>query len=368
MEAIVDDFEGELKALREVFNSGKTREASWRRAQLKGILSLLKERESDIFKALYQDLGKHHVEAYRDEIGTVAKSANYALGNLKKWMSSKRAKLPLASFPSSGKLIPEPFGVVLIISSWNFPFGLSFEPIIGAIAAGNVVILKPSELAPTCSSVLADSIRDYLDNAAIRVIEGGPHVGEKLLRHRFDKIFFTGGARVGQAVMTAAARNLTPVTLELGGKCPAVVDFISSSRDRKIAVKRILWGKFGVCAGQACIGIDYIVTSKTFASTLITLWMYQVELLKKEINTLFGYNPKDTNTVAKIINKKHFSRLKGLLVEPAVMSSIAYGGYIEEDRLFIEPTILLDPPLDTTIMKEEIFGPLLPIITVRTLS
>lgn len=361
MEAIVDDFEEELKEVREVFNSGKTREISWRRSQLKGILSLLKERESDIFKALNQDLGKHHVEAYRDEIGTVAKSANYALGNLKKWTSSKRAKMTLSSFPSTAKLVHEPLGVVLIISSWNFPFGLSFEPIIGAIAAGNAIILKPSELAPTCSSVLAKTIRDYLDNSAIKVVEGGPYVGEKLLRHKFDKIFYTGGPRVGQVVMAAAAKNLTPVTLELGGKCPAVVDSISSSWDKKIAMKRIIWGKFGACGGQACIAIDYILTQKKFAPNL-------VELLKKYIIKSFGGNPMETNSIAKIINKKQFSRLKGLLDEPRVKSSIVYGGSSNEENLYIEPTILLDPPLDAAIMTEEIFGPLLPIITLESIE
>ncbi|KAK9061520.1 hypothetical protein SSX86_018702 [Deinandra increscens subsp. villosa] len=361
MEATGCDFEGELKELRKVFNSGKTREASWRRSQLQGILSLFKERESDIFKALNQDLGKHHVEAYRDEIGTVIKSTYYALGNLKKWMSSKRAKLTLASFPSSAKLVPEPLGVVLIISSWNFPFGLSFEPLIGAISAGNAVILKPSELAPTCSSVLANVIRDYLDNSAIKVIEGGPHVGESLLRHRFDKIFFTGGARVGETVLTAAAKFLTPVTLELGGKCPAVVDSISSSWDRKIAMKRIIWGKYGACGGQACIAIDYILTEKKFAPIL-------VEMLQKYIKKSFGDNPMESHSIARIVNKKHFSRLKGLLEEPGVESSIVFGGKSDEENLFIEPTILLDPPLDALIMKEEIFGPLLPIITVESIE
>ncbi|KAJ0841404.1 putative aldehyde dehydrogenase (NAD(+)) [Helianthus annuus] len=359
--AAMDGFEGELKELREVFKSGKTREASWRRAQLHGILSLFKERESDILKALNQDLGKHHVEAYRDEIGTVIKSANYALGNLKKWMASKSAKLPLASFPASAKLVQEPLGVVLIISAWNFPFGLSFEPIIGAIAAGNAVILKPSELSPTCSSVLANTIRDYLDNSGIKVVEGGSDVGENLLRHKFDKIFFTGGPRVGEIVMTAAAKFLTPVTLELGGKCPAVVDFISSSWDKKIAVKRIIWGKYGACGGQACIAIDYILTHKKFAPTL-------VELLQKYIKKSFGDNPMESHSLAKIVNKRHFSRLKQLLEEPGVKSSIVYGGKSDEQNLFIEPTILLDPPLDSLIMTEEIFGPLLPIITLEKIE
>ncbi|GJW75236.1 aldehyde dehydrogenase family 3 member F1-like protein [Tanacetum coccineum] len=361
MGAFVGNYEPELRELRETFNSGKTREISWRKAQLQRILSILKERESDICKALNQDLGKHHVEAYRDEIGTVTKSVNHALRNLKKWTSSKKAKMALASFPSNAKLVHEPLGVVLIISSWNFPFGLSFEPIIGAIAAGNTIILKPSELAPTCSSVLAKIIRDYLDNTAIKVVEGGPYVGDRLLQHKFDKIFYTGGPRVGQIVMTAAAKNLTPVTLELGGKCPAVVDSISSSWDKKIAVKRIIWGKFGACGGQACIAIDYILTQKKFAPIL-------VELLTKYIRKSFGDNPMQTNSIAKIINKKHFSRVQELLDEPSVKSSIVFGGSSNEENLFIEPTILLDPPLDAAIMTEEIFGPLLPIITLENIE
>ncbi|CAH1437971.1 unnamed protein product [Lactuca virosa] len=361
MGSLLGDFEEELQEVRDTFNSGKTREISWRKSQLQAILSLLKERESDIFKALNQDLGKHHVEAFRDEIGTVAKSAKYALGNLNKWTASKKVKLPLAAFPSTAKLVHEPLGVVLIISSWNFPFGLSFEPIIGAIAAGNTIILKPSELAPACSSVLVKTIHDYLDKSAIKVVEGGASVGEKLLQHNFDKIFFTGGGRVAQIVMAAAAKNLTPVTLELGGKCPAVVDFISSTWDRKIAMKRIIWGKFGACGGQACIGIDYILTQKKFAPTL-------VELLKKYIMKSFGDNPMESNSIAKIINNKHFLRLKGLLDEPLVKSSIVFGGSSNEEKLFIEPTILLDPPLDSAIMTEEIFGPLLPIITLENIE
>ncbi|KAL4576909.1 hypothetical protein LXL04_013010 [Taraxacum kok-saghyz] len=361
MGSLMGDFEEEIQEVRETFKSGKTREISWRKSQLQAILSLLKERESDIFDALNQDLGKHHVEAYRDEIGTVTKSAKYALENLQKWTASKRAKVPLAAFPSTAKLLHEPLGVVLIISSWNFPFGLSFEPIIGAITAGNTIILKPSELAPACSSVLVKTIHDYLDNSAIKVVEGGPSIGEKLLQHKFDKIFFTGGPRVGQIVMAAAAKYLTPVTLELGGKCPAVVDSISSSWDRKIAMKRIIWGKFGACGGQACIAIDYILTPKKFAPIL-------VELLKKYINKSFGDNPMKSNSTARIINNKQFLRLKGLLDEPLVKSSIVFGGSSNEENLFIEPTILLDPPLDSTIMTEEIFGPLLPIITLESIE
>ncbi|CAH1452635.1 unnamed protein product [Lactuca virosa] len=324
------NLESDLKELRETFHSGKTKESSWRISQLQGLLHILEDRESDISMALKQDLGKHHVEAYRDEIGLVVKSINYALGNLKQWMAAKKAKLPLAAFPSRAELLPEPLGVVLIISSWNFPIGLSLEPMIGALAAGNV-------------------------------IEGGSDIGEKLLQHRFDKIFFTGSTRVGKTVMYAATQHLTPVTLELGGKCPVVVDSFSTSWDAKIATKRIVWGKFGACAGQACIGVDYILIEKKNLSNL-------VELLKRYIKQCFGDDPNESRSISKIINKKQFSRLKSLIDEPMVNSSIVYGGSFDEESLFFGPTILVDPPLDAAIMTEEIFGPLLPIITLERIE
>ncbi|KAI7726941.1 hypothetical protein M8C21_008288 [Ambrosia artemisiifolia] len=383
------DLESDIRELREVFNSGKTKESSWRIKQLHGLLRILEDREDDICKALKQDLGKHHVESYRDEIGTSVKSVNNALDNLKQWMapqkklgltpdlvpwsnrptqmkvvqeySSKRIRLPIAAFPSRASLVPEPLGVVLIISSWNFPIGLSLEPLIGALAAGNAVVLKPSELAPMCSSLLAETIRDYLDNTAVKVMEGGSDLGERLLRYKFDKIFFTGSAHVGRLVMSAAAQHLTPVTLELGGKCPAVVDSFSSSRDNNIAAKRIVWGKFGLCAGQACIGIDYILTEKKYLPNL-------VESLKRYIKQCYGDDPNGSLSISKIVNKKHFSRLTNLLDDPVVKSSVVYGGSCDEESLFIEPTILVDPPLDAAIMTEEIFGPLLPVITLESIE
>ncbi|CAI9106440.1 OLC1v1005595C2 [Oldenlandia corymbosa var. corymbosa] len=353
--------EEEWGELRETFNSGKTNEQSWRRSQLKGLLNLLKEKEEDIFEALEKDLGKHKVEAYRDEVGPLIKSVNYILENLKQWMSSKQAKLPLAAFPSKAELVPEPLGVVLVLSSWNFPFGLSLEPVIGAIAAGNAVVLKPSELSPASSAVLADLIPKYLDNKAIKVIEGGSSVGEQLLELKWDKILFTGSAKVGRIVMSAAVKHLTPVVLELGGKCPTIVDSFSSSRDKEIALNRILSAKFGACAGQACIGVDYIITEKKYAATL-------VELLKNTLLSMFGENPKETRNISRIINEKNFFRLKSLLDEQSVKDSIVQGGSFDEANLFVEPTILLDPPLDATIMTEEIFGPLLPIITVEKIE
>ncbi|KAL6966458.1 aldehyde dehydrogenase (NAD(+)), partial [Sarracenia purpurea var. burkii] len=271
------------------------------------------------------------------------------------------AKLPVIALGTTAKLVPEPLGLVLIISSWNFPFGLSLEPLIGALAAGNVAVLKPSELAPASASVLAHIIPSYLDNKAVKVINGGPSVCEQLLLQKWDKIFFTGSAQIGRIVMTAAAKHLTPVTLELGGKCPAVVDAVSSSWDKTMVGRRILAGKFGVCAGQACIGIDYILTEKRFMDTLIE----QLVVLIKEV---FGENLKEAKSMARIVNKNHFQRLKNLLDDPLVKASIVYGGSLDEDHLFIEPTILVNPPLSARIMNEEIFGPLLPIISLEKIE
>ncbi|KAF2312040.1 hypothetical protein GH714_027845 [Hevea brasiliensis] len=342
--------------MRQYFKSGNTKDASWRLSQLKGLLLFIKENEAEIFKALKEDLGKPPVEAFRDEVGTLIKSINFALKGLKNWMSSQKVKLPKIAVSSYAELVPQPLGLVLIISTWNFPFGLSLEPLIGAIAAGNTMVLKPSELAPACSSLLANVMPTYLDTQAIKVIQGGPSVGEQLLQQKWDKIFFTGSARVGRIVMSAAVKHLTPVVLELGGKCPAVVDSLSSSWDQQVAANRIVVSKFGNCTGQACIAIDYILVEKKFASTL-------VELMKDSIKNMFGDNPRDSNTMGRIVNKHHFLRLKNLLSDLAVKKSVVHGGSMDENNLFIEPTILLDPPLQAEIMTDEIFGPLLPIIT-----
>ncbi|KAL1361825.1 hypothetical protein HN51_010142 [Arachis hypogaea] len=353
----METFEKEMNGMKEYYGSGETKKVSWRESQLKGLRRFLIEKEEDILKALMLDLGKHHVEAFRDEIGTLMKSLNFALSNLKYWISGKKAKLPQIALLSSAEIVPEPLGLVLIISSWNFPFGLSLEPLIGAVAAGNTVVLKPSELSPACSSILALGLPNFLDNKAIKVVQGGPHESQHLLQKKWDKIFFTGSARVGKIVMSAAAKHLTPVTLELGGKCPAVVDSLSSSWDLEVTVKRILVGKYGACGGQACIAIDYVLVENQYYPKL-------VELMKLWIKKMFGENPKDSNTIARIVNKQHLSRLKNLLADPEIKKSVVYGGYMDERNLFIEPTILLNPPLESAIMTEEIFGPLLPIITV----
>lgn len=358
---IILTLDRDLNDMREYYESGSTKEESWRESQLKGLRRFLMEKQDDIMSALMQDLGKHQLEAFRDEVGTLIKTLNLALKSLKNWMSGKKAGLPVIALLTSAEIVPEPLGLVLIISSWNFPFGISLEPLIGAVAAGNVAVLKPSELSPTCSSLLASSLPTYLDNKAIKVIQGGPQETQQLLHQRWDKIFFTGSERVGRIVMSAAVKHLTPVTLELGGKCPAVVDSLSSTWDREVTVKRIIVGKYGACAGQACIAIDYVLVEKGYCSKL-------VELMKVWIKKMFGENPQNSKTIARIVNKHHFSRLKNLLDDKSVRESVVYGGSMDQKNLFIEPTILVDPPLDAAIMSEEIFGPLLPIITVEKIE
>ncbi|KAJ8764355.1 hypothetical protein K2173_006095 [Erythroxylum novogranatense] len=249
------------------------------------------------------------------------------------------------------------------MASWNFPLSLSLDPVIGAIAAGNTVVLKPSEVAPACASFLADTIPKYLDSKAIKIVEGGPEVCQQLLQHKWDKIFFTGSQRVGRIVMSAASEHLTPVTLELGGKCPAILDLnsITDPADMKTAAKRIVGGKWGACNGQACIAVDYVIVEEKSATIL-------TDLLKKILKRFYGGNPKESNSISKIINKSNFDRLHSLLTHPLVNASIVHGGSVDEYNMFIEPTILLNPPLDSELMTEEIFGPLLPVVTLNKIQ
>ncbi|KAG6392796.1 hypothetical protein SASPL_147023 [Salvia splendens] len=351
----MEDFQG-LIGLRRAFRAGKTRGIEWRMGQLRALLKLVADNKARFFEALEQDLGKHPVEAYRDEIGVLKKSADHALLNIKKWMAPKKGHLPLLLFPARAEVLPEPLGTVLIFGSWNFPISLTLDPLVGAISAGNTVVVKPSELAPACSSLICQTIPLYLDREAIRVVEGGSDVADKLLQQQWDKIFFTGNPRVGRIVMAAAAKHLTPVTLELGGKCPVILDSFTES-DLKVVVKRIVGGKWGPCAGQACIGVDYLLVQQKQAPHLI-------ESLKACIKKFYGDNVKSLQSICRIVNNNHFDRLCSLLEEPSVAASVVYGGSLDRENLIIEPTILLDPPVDAPIMTDEIFGPLLPIITL----
>jgi aldehyde dehydrogenase (NAD+) len=285
-------------------------------------------------------------------------SCKNAIKELKHWMAPEKVKTSLTTFPSSAEIVSEPLGVVLVISAWNYPFLLSLDPVIGAIAAGNVVVLKPSEIAPATSSLLAKLLGEYMDNSAIRVVEGAVDETTALLQQKWDKIFYTGNGKVARIVMAAAAKNLTPVVLELGGKSPVIVD---SDINLQVATRRIIAGKWGCNNGQACISPDYIITTKDYAPKL-------VDALKTELESFYGKNPLESKDLSRIVNSNHFARLSKLLDDDKVSGKTVYGGEKNESKLRISPTILLDVPRDSLIMSEEIFGPLLPIITVDNLE
>lgn len=350
-----------LDELRETFKSGKTKTFEWRKAQLQSLLKMVTDQENKCFQALYDDVGKSKIEAFKDEVGPSKKAVVHALSCLKNWMAPKKAGIRLLFFPAKGEVVPEPYGLVLIMTSWNYPLDLALEPLIGAIAAGNAVVIKPSEMAPATSLFLANTIPQYLDNTAIKVIEGGPDVSQQLLQQKWDKIFYTGSPRVGRIVMTEAAKHLTPVTLELGGKCPIIFDYSSISSNLKVAIRRLTSAKWGACCGQACIAIDYVLVEEKFASSL-------VDLLKTLVRRLYGENIETLGNISRSVNKHHFDRVCNYLKDPAVAASIVHGGSYDEKFLLIEPTILLNPPLDSVVMNEEIFGPILPIITLKNIQ
>ncbi|XP_051124077.1 aldehyde dehydrogenase-like isoform X4 [Andrographis paniculata] len=343
--------------LRAIFATGKTRSFEWRESQLKALQEMIACREKEILEALRSDLNKPEYEAYLHEIVAVSSSCNFALKNLRQWMTPEKVKTSMASFPSSATIVPEPLGVVLIISTWNYPFLLLLDPLIGAIAAGNAVVLKPSEVAPATSFVLSTLLREYMDTSAVKVIEGATPQVTALLELKWDKIFFTGSSKVGRVVMAAAAKHLTPVVLELGGKSPVVVD---SDIDLEVTARRIISGKWGCNAGQTCISPDYILTTKACASQL-------VEALSSQLEKFFGEEPLRSNDLASIINSNHFERLAKLLDDDKIAGKVVYGGQLDGANL-IAPTVILDAPQDSLIMNEEIFGPLLPIVTVNKLE
>ncbi|XP_059432049.1 aldehyde dehydrogenase family 3 member H1-like isoform X1 [Corylus avellana] len=347
-----------VKELRESFNSGRTKSYEWRISQLKSIDKMIDENEKKITEALHKDLSKPELEAFIAEISQVKSSCKLALKELRNWMIPEQVKTSLATYPSSAEIVSEPLGVVLVISTWNFPFLLSLDPVIGAISAGNAVVLKPSEIAPATSLLLSSLVEEYLDNSAIRVVEGAVDETTALLEQKWDKILYTGSARVGRIVMAAAAKHLTPVTLELGGKCPAVVD---SNINLQVAVRRIITGKWACNNGQACIGVDYIITTKEFAPKLI-------DSIRYELEQFFGKDPMESKDISRIVSSSHFARLIKLLDEDKVSDKVVLGGQRDENQLKIAPTILLDVPDDSQIMQEEIFGPLMPILTVENLK
>ncbi|KDO80593.1 hypothetical protein CISIN_1g011107mg [Citrus sinensis] len=264
-----------VKELRGTFASGKTKSYGWRVSQLKSLMKMLNEREPDIVDALRQDLDKPELESSIYEVALLKTSIKSALKELKHWMTPEKAKTSITTFPSSAEIVPEPFGVVLIISPWNYPFLLSLDPVVGAIAAGNALVLKPSEVAPASSSLLAKLVGEYMDLSSIRVVEGAVAETSALLDQKWDKICYTGNSRVARIVMAAAAKHLTPVLLELGGKSPVVFD---SGINLKVACRRMIMGKWGCNNGQACISPDHIITTKDYAPKLVRLLILETSL------------------------------------------------------------------------------------------
>ncbi|WAP51926.1 aldehyde dehydrogenase family protein [Arthrobacter sp. ATA002] len=341
-----------VAAVRRTYDSGRTRPLAWRRAQLQGLIRMLAECETDLGAALARDLGKNRLEGYLTELSITRAEAEYALKHLSEWTRVTKVPVPLGLQPASAKTEPQPLGVVLIIAPWNYPVQLLLAPLIGALAAGNAAVLKPSELAPATSAAVAELLPRYLDPDAAVVVEGGREVSTALLAERFDSIFFTGGERVGRVVLQAAAKYLTPVTLELGGKSPAVVldgNFAATAR-------RLVYGKL-LNAGQTCVAPDYVLVTEEAAPKLR-------KHLVRAVTELFGKDPAKSPDLGRIINEQHWDRLHGLLDSGTVLA----GGRGDRDALYLEPTILTDVSPESPVMQEEIFGPILPVLTVRDLD
>lgn len=337
------------------FNTQQTKDISFRKEQLKKLSKAIKSYESDILEALYTDLGKNKVEAYATEIGITLKSIKNARKELKNWTKTKNVDTPLYLFPTKSYIKKEPYGTVLIIAPFNYPFQLVFEPLIGAIAAGNTAIIKPSELTPNVARVIKRLINETFDANYIEVIEGGIEETQTLIHLPFDYVFFTGSENVGKIVYQAASENLVPVTLELGGKSPVIVD---ETANIKVASERICFGKF-TNAGQTCVAPDYILVHESVKDDLITA-------LSKTLREFYGQNIQQSPDYGRIVNLKHYHRLTSLL--NSAQMNIVFGGHSDEGERYIEPTLLDHVTNDSAIMQEEIFGPILPILTYQSLD
>ena len=347
--AIVSVFE----RLQQSYLLGKTKTYAWRKAQLEALQRMLSENEAAFVEALNADLGKSEAEAFTTEIGFLLSDIQHTKKHLRQWMKARKVSTPLVAQPARSSLQPEPLGTVLIIGAWNYPVQLTLAPYVAALAAGNCALLKPSELAPASSALMASLIPKYLDGDAVAVVEGDKDVASELLSLPFDHIFYTGGEAVGKIVMTAAAQNLTPVTLELGGKSPCVVD---ANTDIATTARRIVWGKW-TNAGQTCIAPDYVLVERSCADTLI-------DKLGKEITRQFGNQPLQSKDYGRIVNERHLARLK----QYTEGHEIVIGGQLDEAQMKLAPTVILNPDIDTPVMQEEIFGPVLPVIEVSSVS
>ena len=342
-----------LEAQREYFNQGETLDVDFRIKQLKKLKSTIELYQNDIELALYEDLNKSSFEAYMCEIGLVLDGISYMLKNVRQFSKDKTVKTPLAQFASRSYEKKVPYGNVLIISPWNYPFLLTLEPLVEAISAGNTAIIKPSAYSPKTSEIIKKIIDTTFEEKYIACVTGGRKENQELLEKKFDFIFFTGSQNVGKVVLRHAAEHLTPAVLELGGKSPCIVD---ESADISLAAKRIVFGKFINC-GQTCIAPDYILCHETIKDEL-------TQELIKQMNLQYTNNPLENKNYGKIINEKHFERLIHLIDQDKVV----HGGKWNIDTLKIEPTLMTDVCFEDKVMQEEIFGPILPMMTYKDLN
>ena len=337
--------------LRQTFATGKTRSVQWRQTQLRALEKMMVENEPAIAAALEKDLDRSPFEAWLADAATTAGEARYAAKNVKKWMRRKYRLLELAQLPGRGWVEYEPYGTVLIIGAWNYPFYLTLGPLVGAIAAGNTVVLKPSEIAQASADLMAELVPRYLDNDAIAVVEGDGAVSQELIAQGFDRVFFTGGTEIGRKVYEGAAPHLTPVTLELGGKSPVIV---AADADVDVAAKRIAWIKL-LNAGQTCVAPDYVLADAKVRDELVEKIGQAVTKFRSE-----------EKTGLRIVNQRQFDRLTGYLA--TTKGTIALGGNSDASTLRLEPTVVVDPDPDEPLMSNEIFGPILPVISVQSLD
>lgn len=345
----------EIQNVRDFFQTQSTKDIKFRKKYLKALKKSIKKHEPDILDALKSDLGKNKVEAYATEVGFVMKELSYIIKELKNWAKTKSVTTPMMQFPAKSFIKYEPYGTVLIIGPFNYPFQLVMSPLIGALAAGNCAVVKPSEMTPQTSMVVQEILEEVFPPDYVKVIQGEKEVTSQLLDERFDYIFFTGSTKVGQIVYEKASKHLTPVTLELGGKSPVIIDDTSNL---KVAAERIAFGKF-MNAGQTCVAPDYILIDNEIKVKF-------VEALQATIQEFYGAQIEQSEDFGRIVNDNHFNRLVNIIEDSR--QQVIYGGESNADELFVAPTIILDPKLSDSVMQQEIFGPILPIIGYDTFN
>lgn len=349
--AQVDPLE-QVATARAAFASGRTRDIGWRLRQLEGITRLVEERETEIAAALFEDLGRSAVEAWLADIASTKAEAEYARKRLRWWMRPRPQPLPLNQLPATAWIKYEPLGTVLIIGPWNYPVYLTLSPLVAAVAAGNAAVVKPSEITPATSTLLARLIPQYLDPGAVTVVEGDGAVTQQLLAQGFDHVLFTGGTAIGRKILEGAAPTLTPVTLELGGKSPVV---ITADADLDIAARRIAWVKL-MNSGQTCIAPDYVLVERSVRDAFVT----------KVVDTIRAFREEEGTAGLRIVNERQFDRLAAYLA--STRGVIHAGGVTDRDQLTITPAVVVDPDPDEPLMTDEIFGPILPVLTVDSVT